>query len=182
MTHDTTTGPEGLSVTVDTKVSDKGDLKVRYTMTPTGPDSIYAGGATVMVTLDRPDFGPNPPKDAPAIAARYHAGIVASIPRVIEETLAEAVSDAADKAREESRERLSSIDGLVKAIAVLLLAQNDGDVETTKVMAHAILNGEPIPGVDEAFPSLPVEVTPDMRADAIAKVDHAIDTMAALLN
>jgi hypothetical protein len=174
MTHDTTTGPEGLAVTVDTKVSDKGDLKVRYTLTPTGPDSIYAGGATVMVTLDRPDFGPNPPKDA--------AGIVASIPRVIEETLAEAMSDSAGKAQDKARDARSSVDGLVKAIAVLLLAQNDGDVETTKVMAHAILNGEPIPGVDEVFPSLPVEVTPDMRADAIAKVDHAIDTMAALLN
>jgi len=169
---------DGFACEIETRLCDD-DLQVRYTFTPTGDDSLYAGGASVLVTLNRPDPGPNPPENASAIGAKYAAGFIQSVPSVLDATLAEAMGSAAKDAREQVNERKSNIDALIKTIALMLLATNRGDVEATKMMATRLLHGEEIDGLGGV--ELPPTLTDADRQDAIERTLRAIDTMAEFM-
>jgi hypothetical protein len=171
-------GGNGFACQIDTRLEDD-DLQVRYTLTPVGDDALYAGGASVLVTLHRPDPGPNPPEDASAIGAKFAAGFIESIPQVLDATLATALSHAARDASAKVRERKSNVDALIKTIALMLLATNGGDVEATKTMATRLLHGEEIDGLGGV--ELPPTLTDEDRADAVARTHAAIDTMAQFM-
>jgi hypothetical protein len=174
------TGGEGLAVTVEHRVNPDNDaLEVRYSIRPIGDNAIYAGGATILVTIDKPDPGPNPPENASSIAATYAAGIIESIPTVLDKTLGDAVNHAAKDASEARRDMRSSVDALIKTIALMLLASNAGDVAKTKDMAHRLLRGEEIEGLGGV--ELPPGLTEETKGDAIARIDKAIDTMAGFI-
>ena len=172
-------GGNGFACEVETRTADK-DLQVRYTFKPIGDDAIYAGGATVLVTLHHPDAGPTPPKDASAIGAKFAAGFIESVPAVLDATLADALGKAARNASAEVRDRKTSVDALIKTIALMLLATNSGDVEATKTMATRLLHGEEIEGLGGV--ELPPTLTEEDRHDAIDRTLAAIDTMAEFIN